>query len=124
MIGKILISLMLPAVTKVQDANDRTEQMQRNLHIAFALAAYRADNGRYPKQLSELSPKYLPKVPDDLFSGMPLIYKPTDDGYLLYSVGVNETDDEGRWTDDNPRGDDPRIRMPAPEPADKQRIGD
>jgi hypothetical protein len=118
-IGRILIGLLLPAVDKMQDATDRTIQLERNLHVAFALAAFRADHGRFPKQLSELAPKYLSKVPDDLFSGEPLIYRPADDGYLLYSVGINGQDDDGRWTDDDPKGDDPRIRMPVPEPPVK-----
>jgi hypothetical protein len=119
MIGNILIALVIPAFNKVQDALDRTEQTQRNLHVAFALAAYRADAGRYPARLDDLAPKYLAKVPPDTFSGQPLIYRPTDDGYLLYSFGVNGTDEEGRSTDDFPRGDDLRVRMPVTDPAQK-----
>ncbi|MBO0699584.1 MAG: hypothetical protein J2P46_14405, partial [Zavarzinella sp.] len=68
-IGIRVIALALPAIDKVRDAWDRTEQTQRNLQVAFALAAYRADAGRYPARLAELAPKYLPEVPGDLFSG-------------------------------------------------------
>jgi hypothetical protein len=114
-IGNVLISLLIPAVRKVQTAYDRIEQVQRNLQVAFALAAYRSDTGKYPAKLDDLAPKYLPKVPDDLFAGKALIYKPTDKGYLFYSVGANGKDDEGRWTDDEPRGDDIGVRMPLPE---------
>jgi len=119
MIGNIMITLFLPAMEKVLDAIDRMEQTQINLHVAFALAAYRADTGRYPARLDELAPRYLAKVPGDMFSGGPLVYRPDGNGYLLYSVGVNGQDDEGRWTDDEPRGDDPRVRMPVPEPVKK-----
>jgi hypothetical protein len=119
MIGNILIALLLPATDKVQDALDRMEQTQRNLHVAFALAAYRADTGRYPARLDELAPKYLASVPGDMFSGGPLIYRPAEDGYLLYSVGVNGQDDEGRWLYDDPRGDDPSVHMPVREPPVK-----
>jgi len=118
-VGDNLIVLFLPAAQKVHDAQDRSEQTQRNLQVAFALAAYRADTGRYPAKLDELTPKYLPKVPGDLFSGGPLIYRPDADSYLLYSVGVNGIDEDGRWTDDDPKGDDPRVRIPVPEPAKK-----
>ena len=55
-------------------------------------------------------------MPDDLFSGKPLVYRPDDKGYLLYSVGVNGQDDGGRWMDDDPPGDDLRVRMPMPAP--------
>ena len=52
--------------------------------------------------------------PGDLFSGQALIYKPAEKGYLFYSVGVNGKDDEGRWYNDKPSGDDPGVRMPLP----------
>src|SRR5262249_29379524 len=118
-VGNILIAMMIPAFNKVQDAIDRTEQTQRNLQVAFALAAYRADSGRYPARLDERAPKYLAGVPGDVFSGGPLIYRPSDDGYLLYSVGVNGIDDEGRSIEDQPRGDDLRVRIPVTEPSRK-----
>jgi hypothetical protein len=115
-IGNLLITLLLPAIGKVQEAEDRSQQNHRNLRLAFALAAYQRDHGRYPEKLDELAPKYLEKVPDDLFSGETLIYRLQDQGYLLYSVGPNGTDDGGRWYDDWPRGDDISVRMPVPEP--------
>lgn len=114
-ISDTLISLLIPAVRKVQQAHDRSVQIDRNLHVAFALAAYRADNGRYPVKLADLAPKYLDAVPNDSFSGKPLIYKPSEKGYLVYSVGPNGIDEGGRWYDDMPPGDDPRVRMPLPE---------
>jgi len=119
MIGNILIGLLFPALQKVQDASDRVRQAERNLHVAFALAAYRADSGRYPGKLDELVPKYLPEVPGDLFSGGPLIYRPEKDAYLLYSVGPNGADEDGRGREDAPPGDDSRVRMPVPEPKAK-----
>jgi len=116
MIGNIMIGLLLPNFHKVQAAAERTEQAFRNLHLAFALAAYHADHRRYPQMLAELEPKYIDKIPDDLFSGQPLIYKLENDGYLLYSVGGNGIDDGGQSYDDDPKGDDLVIRMPVPEP--------
>jgi hypothetical protein len=113
-IGDALVALLVPAVRKVQTAYDRSEQIQRNLHVAFALAAYRADRGRYPAKLGDLAPKYLAAVPGDLFSGKPLVYRRTEDGYLFYSVGANGKDEGGHWYDDDPPGDDPRVRMPLP----------
>ena len=91
--------------------------------MAFALAAYRADHGHYPEKLGELAPKYLAAVPDDLFSGKALIYRTEGKGYLLYSVGANGRDDGGRWIDDDPPGDDLRVRMPLPEPKAKKSAG-
>jgi hypothetical protein len=107
-----LVGLLMPAFLKIQDASDRTEQLHRNLYLAFALAAYRHDHGRYPAELSGLAPKYLVHVPSDLFTGTPLIYHPRADGYLLYSVGVNGKDEDGRSYGDDPPGDDLSVRMP------------
>lgn len=53
-IGDMCICLLMPAVRKVQSAYDRIGQTQANLHLAFALAAYRSDHGRYPEKLEEL----------------------------------------------------------------------
>lgn len=114
-IGNVLISLLVPATRKVQDAGDRSEQIQRNLQVAFALAAYQRENGRFPAKLEDLAPGYLATVPGDIFSGKALNYRPTDKGFLLYSVGANGQDDGGRWMDDTPPGDDPRVRLPLAE---------
>jgi hypothetical protein len=111
-IGQTLLSLLMPALEKYIEATDRTEQYQQNLQVVLALAAYRADKGSYPSRLDDLAPTYLAQVPGDLFSGKPLLYKPSKEGYLLYSVGINEKDDGGQGYDDEPRGDDLRIRMP------------
>jgi hypothetical protein len=119
MIGNVLIGLMLPSFEKVHSAAERCEQTQRNLRIAFALAASQRDHGRYPAKLDELAPRYLEKIPDDLFAGGPLKYQPTDNGFMLYSVGVNGTDDGGRGYDDDPPGDDLCIRIPTPAPKGK-----
>jgi hypothetical protein len=113
-IGDILVTLLLPAVMKIQQAGDRNEQVQRNLHLAFALAAYRHEHGRYPAKLDDLAPKHLAKVEPDLFTGKPLVYRPMDGGYLLYSFGVDGRDNEGQGYDDEPRGDDLAVRMPLP----------
>src|SRR5262249_28006200 len=73
------------------------------------------EHGAYPKELAELAPKYLTQVPEDLFSGKPLIYRPADKGYLLYSVGTNGVDDGGQGHGEAPPGDDLAGRIPLPE---------
>jgi hypothetical protein len=114
-LGVVLMSLLSPAIRKVQSAHDRGTQVANNTHVAFAMAAYRADNGKYPAELRDLAPKYLATVPGDIFNGKPLIYKPSGKGYLFYSVGPNGKDENGHWYDDVPPGDDPRVKLPLPE---------
>jgi hypothetical protein len=114
LVGDLVICLFTPAVLKLQAAADRSEQTQRILHLAFALAGYHRDHGRYPPSLDKLAPAYLARIPLDLFSGEAVIYRPTEKGYLLYSVGPNGKDEQGRGRDDEPAGDDLTIRMPLP----------
>jgi hypothetical protein len=113
-ISEVLLGLQLPALLKVQDAYERSQQVQENLLVAFALAAYKKDTGHYPAQLADLAPMYLTAAPLDSFSGKPLIYSHTPDSYFFYSVGVNGIDEEGRSFDDDPAGDDLPVRMPLP----------
>jgi hypothetical protein len=118
--GDLIITQLHPGFAKVLDKADDCEQSNRNLILAFALAAFHADHGRYPAKLAELAPKYIEKTPDDVFSGKPLIYRLVGAGYLLYSVGPDGVDDDGRSYDDEPRGDDIVVRMPVPEPKIKK----
>ena len=114
-LGDHLIGMMVSPIRRIQNAFERVEQLHRNLHLAFALAAYQRDQGRYPAKLDGLAPKYLASIPEDLFSGKALIYRPEEKGYLLYSVGVNGRDEGGRSYGDEPAGDDLPVRMPPPE---------
>jgi hypothetical protein len=64
--------------------------------LAIALACFHAEQGRWPGQLKELCPSLLKAIPADRFSEKPLIYRPSEKGYLLYSVGRNLRDDGGQ----------------------------
>ena len=118
-IGDFITAFIFPNVLKINEREERYQQASRNVHVAFALAAYRSEHGRYPAKLDELAPKYIEAIPDDLYSGKPLIYRLEGKGYLLYSVGPDGKDDGGRGSEDEPRGDDIAIRMPVPEPKIK-----
>jgi hypothetical protein len=112
--ASMLVSMLPSRLEKVKQAEERAEQVQRNLVIAFALAAYRDDTGRYPDSLDKLVPKYLEGIPNDLFTGKPLRYRLTEEGYLLYSVGVNGVDDNGIEKNEEMDADDLSVRMPPP----------
>ena len=85
--------------------------------LAFALAAYRADRGTYPAKLAELVPKYVKTVPTDIFNNdADLHYSRQNKGYLLYSVGPNGQDNDGKGYNDRKEGedwDDITVRIPA-----------
>jgi len=117
-VGKMLIGLLLPSLRATFNAEDRGTIQFEVTRLGFALAAYRADHGSYPQQLSDLSPRYVARVPVDIFANDgPLHYKRQGAGYLLYSVGVNGRDDGGRGYNDRKPGesedwDDLAVRVP------------
>ena len=65
--------------------------------VAIALERFRLAHGEYPGLLDVLEPRFIEKLPQDIINGEPLHYRRTVDGkFLLYSVGWNETDDDGQ----------------------------
>jgi hypothetical protein len=89
----------------------RTEATLALTRIGFALAAHQREHGRYPQTLTELAPAILSEVPGDPCSGEEFVYRPADDGFLLYSVGINLKDDGGAGYDDEPPRDDLVLRV-------------
>ncbi len=123
-IGRILVALLLPAISAVAKAEDRGAVYSSMGRVAFALAAYRAEHGAYPMELAQLSPKHLAAVPEDPFAKGPLRYKRTETGCVVYSIGPNGKDDGGAsrsfvGSDDDASipadADDLAIVMPWPE---------
>ena len=66
--------------------------------IGMGCKIYKNRVGRFPEKIAELIPDLLEKEPIDPFSGKPFIYKLQEDGFIVYSIGSNERDDEGRGT--------------------------
>lgn len=104
--GDVLLSLLAPAISAAFSAEEQATMRFELSRLGFALAAYKADQGEYPPALDALAPRYVATVPQDVFSGKPLVYRRADDrkGFVLYSVGRNGMDDGGR---DGRRGDPP-----------------
>ena len=93
--GGIFIVLLADstATEQTKEAENRSSMRVRLFDVVFALAAFRAENGRYPARLEALAPKFLAKLPRDLYSDANLQYHTTGKDYLLYSVGRNQRDD-------------------------------
>jgi hypothetical protein len=112
----VQMGMSLSSLYNVAMVLDKTQQLGSLTKLAIVLHIYRLENGQYPERLQDLVPKYLPKLPEDLFSGQPPIYRRTEKGFVLYSVGPNGKDDGGRTAEDSPHGDDIRVQIPVPEP--------
>lgn len=62
----------------------------------IALQRYKQDKGGYPDSLQELvKGDYLMELPIDPWSDKPLVYRKTDNDFILYSIGPNFKDDGG-----------------------------
>lgn len=65
--------------------------------LACSLERYRLANGEFPATLDALVPQFATKLPHDIITGEPLKYRRTvGGGFVLYSVGFNQTDDGGQ----------------------------
>jgi hypothetical protein len=95
LMGDVLCGLMLPAITSAYKAEFRGTMRLRNTLTVLRLSVFRCDHGNYPEQLEQLVPDYCPEVPVDVFDGLPLRYRRTADGFILYSVGPDQTDNGG-----------------------------
>ena len=91
-----LRSYVAPSVTMLLSHYEAIGAEDDLLLVGAALAAYRAEQGKYPESPADVTPEYLKAIPTDRFSDGLLQYKTTARGYVLYSVGPDGKDDEGR----------------------------
>lgn len=72
--------------------------MARDATLAvIAIERYRREHdGALPPSLQVLVPAYLPSPPFDWYADAPMRYLPSDDQYLVYSVGPDRVDDGGK----------------------------
>lgn len=98
------------------------------LITTLAVIRFKQSTGDYPENLDDLvAAGYLKSLPMDPFSDKPVVYKTTDDGFMLYSVGYNFKDDGGqvyRYEDGEPRLRDDEfgdaVFWPVQKPERKQ----
>jgi len=91
-----LASSALPNFWRALQTVARNQTFVSEALIVCALERYRRANGEYPATLTRLSPDFLENLPHDIISDETLKYRRTaNGGFLLYSVGWNETDEGG-----------------------------
>jgi len=96
-ITPIMLKINTPAYRRVSQIAWRMKTGRQALLTVLAIMRYEKEKGQYPADLDELvEAGYLKKLPMDPHSDGPLVYKRTDEGFLLYSFGINLTDDGGK----------------------------
>jgi len=92
----MLLEMLEPAVVRIIELSHQNKTNVQSLVTILALLRHKGDKGFCPENLQELiTTGYLKKLPADPYSDKPLVYKKTDDNFILYSVGPNFTDDGG-----------------------------
>ena len=99
--ARMIVAIATPTLAAFNGA-DQARMMREIEMLAVAFACYHTQHGRWPAELKELCPSLLKTIPADRFSGKPLVYRPSKDGYLLYSIGKNMRDDGGQWNTPGP----------------------
>jgi competence protein ComGC len=100
--GNILLEVLTPALGRVIEQGNRIKIDVQATVAIIALQRYKLDKGQYPESLDELvSNGYLKSKPIDSWSDKPLVYRKTEAGFTLYSIGKNFVDDGGKMGVDN-----------------------
>jgi len=96
-LAKVMFPAMSQAVRKYAEGQTEVDQIR----IACALEQFRAQHGKLPTELTELSPEFLATLPHDPLNGNDYKYRVEGDEYVIYGVGANTVDDNGtvEWED-------------------------
>jgi hypothetical protein len=92
------VKYFMPALDRILDLKYRGNCLHQAALTIIAVQRWQLDTGQYPDDLGLLvEAGYLRELPMDPYSDKPLVYKRTADGFTLYSVSENFTDDGGVW---------------------------
>ncbi len=99
----LINKMIIPDFTRMSIYDSRNSAVVRTARLAMAIERHRlAHGGQLPTDLNQLVPAFIERIPDDPFTGKPLIFKALPKGFTVYSVGEDLHDDGGART--NPAG--------------------
>lgn len=88
--------MLLPALAAFHRREAEHATRVRVVETALAIERYRLTHANaLPATLADLVPAYLKTVPTDPGDGQPLRFKQPDQGYVVYGIGADKTDDGG-----------------------------
>ncbi|MGC8785018.1 MAG: hypothetical protein ACP5RN_11630 [Armatimonadota bacterium] len=115
--------MLLPAFEPLMHTTGYVVCRIRLLGCAAAVRAYRLRHGVYPTTLDEAGAADLNKDP---FTGGTFVYRPAQQGFLLYSMGEDGVDDGGKRTAERWRsqGDVALFPFDARQTGDPTKLGE
>jgi len=99
-----LLYYLIPAAERASELVYQDKALHESTVAILALQRWRLEKNEYPAVLDDLvSAGFLKELPMDPYSNKPLVYRKTDDDFILYSVGRDFTDNGGKIVEE--RGD-------------------
>lgn len=92
-----ITSTLGDSLANASEAFLRAEARYRVAEVSLAVQEYCERNGALPVSTDVLSPEYMAEVPRDPYTDRPLGYKRLDNGFVVYSVGPDESDNSADW---------------------------
>ncbi len=123
-----LANMLESSFYKIHEQYLRTIAGQRGCQLIIALRRYKNKNGHWPETLDEIKTLALAEIFVDPFNNGSFVYKLTDDSFKLYSKGLNNIDEDGKYKrryGETSEGDDwliwpPRTRKTQKENPDNE----
>jgi len=97
--GGLLTRLLWPALARMLESDTRCAAEALLAQTALAVERYRLAEGHLPESLENLVPTYMEVMPKDPFDGWRLRYFSRENGFVVYSVGNDLTDNGGAERD-------------------------
>lgn len=92
-----LVQMLLSSLDRPADLAFRGKALHEATLTVVALLRHRLEKGSYPAVLAELKQGgYLDTLPADPYGSGLLVYKATGDDFVLYSLGPDFDDDDGK----------------------------
>jgi tRNA A-37 threonylcarbamoyl transferase component Bud32 len=89
-------NVLLPRASAITASHIQFQAELRSALAALAAERHRLAHGDWPRNLGDLVPQYLKQVPEDPYTGQPLRFRRLTDGAVIYSVGSDRVDNEGK----------------------------
>lgn len=118
------VCLFMPSLAEAGEVAERARMRRDAAVVAIAIERYRRREGVYPPTLEAMGLGLLARVPRDVFTGEALRYRIVDAKPVVYSVGTNRKDDDGRPTASPAAAQRwlSREQLDAISPAERRRI--
>lgn len=104
-----LLMFILPNLDSIVARKAELDAAIEVARVGLGLKLFKQKSGAYPDMLDKLAPEFIENIPVDPCTGKALIYRKDGEGFILYSLGPDQQDDNGtpKPTGKNTTGEEP-----------------